>query len=919
MSEDKTNNVEIKKTLTLKSKTLSNPSSSKDNSLLSGGYANKKKIFSNKKLEVEIIPSRKPKIETQTNNFLESKQNTDLRSQSKSINNNFKDSSNFINQNKLTTDEIEFRRKVLEDSVKQGSIDSFSTKETQSFNPILRDKHSIQEDNNQSQILKQDTLDIPKETQISSSQAIPQATSTPKNESKIQETQQHSQKYNTKDIKKDYLSIKNINEVTFKPIIRKSYLDEIEDVSSNNNIKSTANTKKADFSSNNKIIEEPEVLIEDDDVLVLKKKNIFAEKKRQSQELKKYKNYSLESDALFENPDEVKEEDLEVEENKIFFRKKRKNKFNRYKKDKIYKTVKINSVLTAKDIAVLISEKLSTVLKALISLGIRANENTEVEPEIAELVINDLGHNAVIDNNNKEEEILFAPSLNPLIKERPPVVTIMGHVDHGKTSLLDFIKKTKVASTEKGGITQHLGAYQAITKNNKVITFLDTPGHEAFKSIRNRGADITDIIIIVIAADDGIKDQTIEAINHVVKNSIPVIIAINKIDKPENNASKIKLDLLKYNLVSEDMGGEVQVVEVSAKTGLGIDNLLDAILLQAEILELKADFNTKGSGRILEVKLEKGLGTIATVIIEDGMVNSGDCFIHNQSFGKIKIMQDFNFKAIKQATPSTPVIISGFTDFPKAGDDFFIVSSEKEAKDVINYRISKTNKINEVKSKNINIANLLNTTTIIKTVLNVVVKADSHGSLDAILDSLAKITHNEITLKIIHSGIGDISESDVNLTSIAGNVLFLGFNVKSHSNLSATLKKHPLNIRFYSIIYQLLDDVKLMMADLLEPDVIETKIGTAEIRQIFNISKFGKIAGSHVLDGIIKKSEHVKIHRGSSIIYTGALSHIKREKDEVKEVKTGYDCGLSFEKFEDFQEKDIVECFEKKLIKKVVL
>ena len=268
MSEDKTNNVEIKKTLTLKSKTLSNPSSSKDNSLLSGGYANKKKIFSNKKLEVEIIPSRKPKIETQTNNFLESKQNTDLRSQSKSINNNFKDSSNFINQNKLTTDEIEFRRKVLEDSVKQGSIDSFSTKETQSFNPILRDKHSIQEDNNQSQILKQDTLDIPKETQISSSQAIPQATSTPKNESKIQETQQHSQKYNTKDIKKDYLSIKNINEVTFKPIIRKSYLDEIEDVSSNNNIKSTANTKKADFSSNNKIIEEPEVLIEDDDVLV---------------------------------------------------------------------------------------------------------------------------------------------------------------------------------------------------------------------------------------------------------------------------------------------------------------------------------------------------------------------------------------------------------------------------------------------------------------------------------------------------------------------------------------------------------------------------------------------------------------------------------------------------------------------------
>ncbi|MDR2007694.1 MAG: translation initiation factor IF-2 [Alphaproteobacteria bacterium] len=618
--------------------------------------------------------------------------------------------------------------------------------------------------------------------------------------------------------------------------------------------------------------------------------------------------------AVAEEEDEDFEEEEEAEDEEIKPKKqitvKRKNKRKSLTKDKIIRNVEVHGEIAVKDLAAKMSEKTSALLKFLAKMDDSINLNSLLDAETAELAIIEFGHKPnIIDTSSIESQYFIFNDKPEELKERPPVVTIMGHVDHGKTTLLDTIRKTNVVSKEAGGITQHIGAYMVKSPSGKMITFLDTPGHEAFGQIRARGSRITDIVVLVVAADDGIKPQTIEAINHAKVAGVPIIVAINKIDKPDANSMKVKSELLTQNLVVEEMGGDILAVEISAKANTGIDKLLEAILLQAEMLDLKTNYKAPGKASVIEVKQEKGFGYLASVLVERGTLHVGDYFVCGNSSGKIKVMINDKGERLKEAPPSTPVEISGFADVVQAGDSFIVVKNEAAANELLEYRKSKAAKT-ENKNTTQNILDILSNEILDVKTLALIVKADTQGSLEAIKSSLDKIIHEAVEIKIIHSGVGEITESDVMLSN-TGSAIIFGFNTRANAKARDLAKKEDIELRYHSIIYNLVDDAKLILSGLLDPDIVENILGTAEVREVFDVSRVGRIAGCYVLDGLLRRNAYVRVLRENVVVHEGVLSQLKRFKDDAKEVKAGYECGAAIENFNDVRVGDNIECFEK--------
>ena len=608
---------------------------------------------------------------------------------------------------------------------------------------------------------------------------------------------------------------------------------------------------------------------------------------------------------------EKEEEVFETKIKTIKVQSKGKNKEHKpLKQEKIYREVKIPEQISVQELANRMTEKSAIVIKTLMNLGVITTINQIIDADTAELVVQELGHTPlrVADEDIKKSVFNEIEDSHDSLKPRAPIVTIMGHVDHGKTSLLDALRSTDVASSEHGGITQHIGAYNVSLNNNNSITFLDTPGHAAFTKMRMRGTKITDIVIIVVAADDGIKEQTIEAINHAKAADVPIIVAINKIDKPEINIDKVKNSLFNYELVPEDMGGDVMVIPVSAKNKIGLDALEEAILIQAEILDLKANPDRYAEGVVIESKLDKSRGILATLLVQKGTLNIGDIAIINNDYFKIRSIVNDKNKKVTNSIPSTPVEVLGLNKAPEAGEKFIVVENEKIAKKIVEYNIYTKDKILQSNSNKKTFEDLLKTQIGNIKTLNIIIKADVHGSLEAIKTSLQKLSNDEVDIKISHSIVGSVTESDVSLAKVTDSTI-IGFNVRADSKTIKLAKTLGVNIKYYSIIYDLIDNVKSMVTGLISPIQKESIIGYAEIRQIINISKAGKVAGCMVTEGIIKKKS-ARLLRDNIVIYDGKLAALKRFKDDVKEVKNGFECGISFEKFSDFKENDKFEVYE---------
>jgi translation initiation factor IF-2 len=486
----------------------------------------------------------------------------------------------------------------------------------------------------------------------------------------------------------------------------------------------------------------------------------------------------------------------------------------------------------------------------------------------------------------------------------------MGHVDHGKTSLLDALRQTDIVSGEHGGITQHIGASRVQTKGGKFITFLDTPGHEAFTEMRSRGANVTDIVVLVVAADDGVKEQTIEAINHAKAANVPIIVAVNKIDKPGGDPQRVKNELLSHNVISEDLGGDVMFIPVSAKNKINLDKLEEAILLQAEVLDLKSAYEGKSSGVVIESKIDPNRGVVATLLVQRGTLDVSDLIVVGTSYGKVRKMSDDTGKNVKSATPSVPVEVLGLDNAPNAGDKFVEVDEERQAREIISYRGRKEKEEKALRNSAKSLTDIFKQSGQGKLkYLNVIVKADVHGSAEAINGSLGKLNNEEVAIKVVHTATGGISESDVNLAA-ASDAIIIGFNVRANASAKELARLKSINIRYYSIIYNLVDDMKLLLSGMLNPTQSEEYLGQAEIRQVFKVSGVGKIAGSFVTDGIIKRNAKVRLLRDNVVIHDGVLKTLKRFKEDVKEVKAGFECGVAFENYDDIKEKDMVECYE---------
>ena len=577
--------------------------------------------------------------------------------------------------------------------------------------------------------------------------------------------------------------------------------------------------------------------------------------------------------------------------------------------NKLSREVSIPDIITVQDLANRMAEKTADVVKALMKLGVMANATQSLESDTAELVVEELGHTPIRVN---DEDILkeiedFEDDKDKLIK-RPPVVTIMGHADHGKTSLLDAIRETKVVDGESGGITQHIGAYQ-ISKSGKTITFIDTPGHSAFANMRARGAETTDIIILVVAANDSLKPQTVESIAHAKAAKVPMIVAINKIDLDSSDPEKVRNDLLSQEVIVEKLSGEVLDVEISALKKINLDKLLDAIHLQSDLLNLKANPNRSARGIILESKLEKGRGSVATVLVQKGTLKIGDIFVSGSSLGKVKALINDKNENIKEALPSMPVEVLGFDDNPLSGDDFVVVESESIARKVAEYRFNKL-KIKKNKVVKSNVEEMFNKINQgeIKT-LPILIKTDVQGSAEAIENAISKLSNNEVSVDVILKGVGAITESDVALTK-SSNGFIVGFNVRALPHARDLAKRDGIDIKYYSIIYELIDDVKNLLSGLLTPEISENITGNVEIREVFNISKFGNIAGCIVKSGLISRKSKIRLLRDNVVIHTGNLLSLKRFKDEVNEVKSGFECGLVIENYSDIKVGDIIETFE---------
>ena len=572
--------------------------------------------------------------------------------------------------------------------------------------------------------------------------------------------------------------------------------------------------------------------------------------------------------------------------------------------------VLVPETITVAELAHKMSIKAAEVIKVLMGMGMMVTINQVLDQETAIILVEEMGHKAAAAAANDPETFLEeAEHAEAVLETRPPVVTVMGHVDHGKTSLLDYIRTSRVASGEAGGITQHIGAYHVETPRG-MVTFLDTPGHEAFTAMRARGAKATDVVILVVSADDGVMPQTIEAIHHAKAAGVPMVVAINKIDKPDAQPERVKMELVAQEVVPEDFGGEVMFREVSAKTGKGIDELLEAVLLQAEILELKAPKNTPAKGLVIEGRLDKGRGSVSTILIQSGILRRGDMILAGTTFGRVRAMLDESGNDIKEAGPSIPVEILGLSDVPSAGEEVIVLNDERKAREIANFRAGKFRDVKLAKQQAAKLENMFNQMEDgeVQT-LNLIIKSDVQGSYEALATSLQKLSTAEVKVNIIHTGVGAISESDVNLASASSAVL-IGFSVRADAGSRKLIDNLGVDVRYYNIIYEAVDEVKAALGGMLKPEQRESMIGTVEIREVFRISKVGAIAGCYVQDGMIKRNSKVRVLRDNVIIYTGELDSLKRFKDDVKEVKNNFECGLSLKNYNDIEIGDILEVYE---------
>jgi len=601
--------------------------------------------------------------------------------------------------------------------------------------------------------------------------------------------------------------------------------------------------------------------------------------------------------------------------------KKKREKVHEREKEKIekkpektiekqQKTITLPDKISVRDLGNYMEIEPVRIIKKLIDYGLMVNINAEIDFELAKKIAGEFGFEVLKEKTDDQKNVLIEEENdNPEdMKSRPPVVTVMGHVDHGKTSLLDAIRKTNITTREAGGITQHIGASE-VEINGKKIVFLDTPGHEAFTTLRARGAKVTDIAILVVAADDGVMPQTVEALNHAKAAGVPIIVAVNKIDKPTANPERVKQQLAEYDLIPEEWGGDTIFVNVSAKTGAGIDQLLEMIILVAEMAELKANYNCKASGVIIEAKLDKGRGPVATVLVQRGTLKVGDDIVAGVAYGRVRALFNSRGKKIKEAGPSIPVEVIGLSEVPIAGDILRAVSSEREAKAIAEEQINRQKEAEFATSKKISLNQLYEKLQKGEMKeLNVIIKADVQGSVEALKQSLEKCSTNEIEVRIIHGGVGAISESDVMLAS-ASNAIIVGFNVRPDSNAKKLAEKEQIDIRTYRVIYEVVDDVKSAIIGMLEPEYEEVVLGRAEVRALFKVPNVGVVAGCFVTEGKITRNSNIRVIRQGIVVYEGRISSLKRFKDDVKEVMSGYECGIGIEKFNDIKEQDVLEAF----------
>ena len=585
----------------------------------------------------------------------------------------------------------------------------------------------------------------------------------------------------------------------------------------------------------------------------------------------------------------------------------------------VNRDVVIGETITVAELASKMAVKATEVIKTMMKMGAMATINQVIDQETAQLVAEEMGHKVIVRKENElEEAVMSDRDVDAELVTRAPVVTIMGHVDHGKTSLLDYIRKAKVASGEAGGITQHIGAYHVETEDGKMITFLDTPGHAAFTSMRARGAKATDIVVLVVAADDGVMPQTIEAIQHAKAAGVPIVVAVNKIDKPEANPEHVEQELLQYDVIAEKFGGDVQFVYVSAKKGTGVDELLEAILLQSEVLELTAVKNAMATGVVIESYLDKGRGPVATILVQSGTLNKGDILLCGLEYGRVRAMRDENGKEVDEAGPAIPVEVLGLSGVPAAGDEATVVRDEKKAREVALYRQGKFREVKLARQQKAKLENMFsNMEEGDVAELNVIVKADVQGSVEAIVQSLMELSTDEVKVKVVGSGVGGITETDATLAT-ASNAIIVGFNVRADGSARRIIETENIDLRYYSIIYELLNEIKAAMSGMLQPEFKQEIIGLAEVRDVFRHPKFGAIAGCMVTEGVVKRNNPIRVLRDNVVIFEGELESLRRFKDDVSEVRNGMECGIGVKNYNDVKVGDQIEVFEVVEIKRSI-
>jgi translation initiation factor IF-2 len=582
-------------------------------------------------------------------------------------------------------------------------------------------------------------------------------------------------------------------------------------------------------------------------------------------------------------------------------------------REKIVRDVQLPEAIIVSELANRMAERVGDVVKSLMQMGMMVTQNQSIDADTAELIIQEFGHKVVrVSDADVEDVINEIVDADETLISRPPVITIMGHVDHGKTSLLDAIRDAKVVAGEAGGITQHIGAYQVKTAGGTVLSFLDTPGHAAFTSMRSRGAQVTDIVILVVAADDAVMPQTIEAINHAKAAGVPMIVAINKMDKPDATPDKVRTDLLQHEVIVEKMSGEVQDVEVSAITGMGLDELLEAIALQAEILELKANPDRAAQGAVIEAQLDVGRGPVATVLVQKGTLKQGDIFVVGEQWGRVRALIDDKGDRIKTAGPSVPVEVLGLSGTPEAGDVLNVVDTEAQAREIAEYRANAAKDKRAAAGAATTLEQLMTKAKQDENLseLPILVKADVQGSAEAIVQAMEKIGNDEVRVRVLHSGVGAITESDIGLAEASGAPV-MGFNVRANASARNSANQKGVEIRYYSVIYDLVDDVKAAASGLLSAEIRENFIGYSKIKEVFKVSGVGKVAGCLVTEGVARRSAGVRLLRDNVVIHEGTLKTLKRFKDEVPEVQSGQECGMAFENYEDIRADDVIEIFER--------